>query len=45
MQAFFAGKILVEGDVSKLLALQTVPPTEVEPLLVEMYQRLNAFTI
>lgn len=44
MQAFFGGKILVEGDVSKLLALQSTPPDEVAPLVIEMYERLNAFT-
>lgn len=44
MQAFFGGKILVEGDVSKLLALQATPPDEVAPLVIEMYERLNAFT-
>ena len=44
MQAFFGGKILVEGDVSKLLALQSAPPGELEPLVIEMYQKLNAFT-
>ena len=41
MQAFFAGKILVEGDVSRLLALQAEPPT---PDTIEMYQRLSAIT-
>lgn len=41
MQAFFAGKILVEGDVSKLLALQAQPPT---PTAVEMYTKLAAMT-
>ena len=44
MQAFFGGKILVEGDVSKLLALQSTPPGEIDPLVVEMYHKLNAFT-
>jgi hypothetical protein len=43
MQSFFAGRILVEGDPSKLLALQTAPP-DVDPIIVEMYHRLNAFT-
>ena len=41
MQAFFAGKILVEGDVSRLMALQAEPPTGAA---VEMYQRLSAMT-
>ncbi len=44
MQAFFGGKILVEGDVSKLLALQSTPPGDIDPLVVEMYRKLNAFT-
>ncbi len=43
MRAFFGGKILVEGDVSRLMALQSAP-TEVDPVLVEMYQELNALT-
>jgi len=41
MQAFFAGKILVEGDVSRLMALQAEPPGEAA---IEMYQRLSAMT-
>jgi len=41
MQAFFAGKIFVDGDASKLLALQAQPPG---PDVIEMYQRLSAFT-
>ncbi len=44
MQAFFGGRILVEGDVSKLLALQSTPPGEIDPLVIEMYRELNAFT-
>jgi len=44
MQAFFGGKILVEGDVSKLLALQATPPGEIDHLVIEMYEKLNAFT-
>ena len=44
MQAFFGGKILVEGDVSKLLALQSTPPGEIDHLVIEMYEKLNAFT-
>jgi putative sterol carrier protein len=28
MQAFMAGKIRVEGDMMKLMALQTIPPNE-----------------
>lgn len=41
MQAFFAGKIMVEGDVSRLMALQAEPPNEAAN---EMYQRLSAMT-
>ncbi len=41
MQAFFAGKILVEGDVSRLMALQAEQPNAAA---VEMYQRLSAMT-
>ena len=41
MQAFFAGKILVEGDVSRLMALQAEQPNEAA---VEMYRRLSAMT-
>lgn len=44
MEAFFGGKILVEGDASKLLALQAEPPPDIAPLLNEMYERLSAFT-
>ncbi len=44
MEAFFGGKILVEGDASRLLALQAEPPPDVAPLMYEMYERLNAFT-
>jgi hypothetical protein len=43
MQAFFGGKILVEGDASKLLALQAAPP-EIDPIVFEMYEKLNSFT-
>ena len=41
MQAFFAGKILVEGDVSRLMALQAEQPNDAA---IEMYQRLSAMT-
>ncbi len=41
MQAFFGGKILVEGDASRLLMLQAEAPTE---HAVEVYERLAAFT-
>ncbi len=45
MQAFFSGKILVEGDVSKLLALQgqaAMQPATAE--VAELYERLDALT-
>lgn len=41
MQAFLSGKILVEGDVMKLMVLQSVAPTADA---IEMYERLDAFT-
>lgn len=41
MQAFFAGKILVEGDFSRLMALQAEQPNEAA---IEMYKRLSAMT-
>lgn len=41
MQAFFAGKILVEGDVSRLMALQAEQPNDAA---IEMYQRLSTMT-
>lgn len=47
MESFLTGKILVEGDASRLLALQATPPNlgpDVEPLLIEMYDKLNALT-
>ncbi len=44
MQAFLTGKILVDGDASKLLALQAVPPTQIDPVAVEMYEKLDALT-
>lgn len=43
MQAFLAGKIFVEGDASKLLALQAAPP-EPNPLAEQIYTELRAFT-
>jgi hypothetical protein len=42
MQSFFAGKILVEGDVSKLLAVQSGQPDD--ELAEEMHAELQAFT-
>ncbi len=45
MAAFLSGKILVEGDASKLLALQPgPPPAEVDELAEELYQKLDALT-
>jgi hypothetical protein len=41
MQAFMAGRIRVEGDMSKLLALQGAPT---DPLHVEMAQRMRDIT-
>ncbi len=41
MQAFLSGKILVEGDVMKLMVLQSAQPS---PEAIEMYQRLDALT-
>lgn len=41
MQAFFAGKILVEGDFSRLMALQAEQPNEAA---IEMYRKLSAMT-
>ena len=41
MQAFFEGKIYVEGDASQLLALQG---GQVDPSAIEMYGRLEALT-
>ncbi|MGH1502693.1 MAG: hypothetical protein ACRBI6_04000 [Acidimicrobiales bacterium] len=41
MRAFFSGKIYVEGDASKLLAVQA---PQVDPVAIEMYERLAAFT-
>lgn len=44
MAAFFAGKILVEGDATVLMALQGAPVDGQEDL-AEMYRRLEAITI
>ena len=43
MQSFLGGKILVDGDVSKLMALQSAPP-EIDPMVVELYERLDQLT-
>ncbi|MFV0525139.1 MAG: SCP2 sterol-binding domain-containing protein [Acidimicrobiales bacterium] len=48
MQAFIAGKILVEGDVSKLMALQAAGPAAAaeggNELAAEIQQQLQAIT-
>lgn len=45
MQAFLTGKILVDGDATKLLALQGAgPPTDLDPIAIELYQKLDAMT-
>lgn len=44
MQSFLTGKILVDGDASRLLALASGPPTEVDPVAVELYEKLDALT-
>ncbi len=44
MASFIGGKILVEGDVSVLMALQATPAPENAEELAEMYARLEALT-
>jgi putative sterol carrier protein len=41
MQAFIAGKIRVEGDMSKLMTIQAAPSDE---RAAEMAERLRAIT-
>ncbi len=41
MQAFMAGKIRVEGDMAKLMAMQATPP---DPAAQEVATRLRAIT-
>ena len=41
MQAFMAGKVKVEGDMAKLMALQTAPP---DPSAQSVAQRLKDIT-
>lgn len=41
MQAFMSGKVRVDGDVAKLLALQTAPP---DPTALELATKLRAIT-
>jgi hypothetical protein len=42
MQAFMSGKIRVEGDITKLMALQAVAP---DPTAQQVAQRLRAMTV
>lgn len=45
MQAFFAGRILVEGDLSKLMALQPqMASSPDDPLAAEIHRELLAIT-
>jgi putative sterol carrier protein len=41
MQAFMAGKIKVQGDMTKMMAMQTVKP---DPAQVEMASKIAAIT-
>jgi hypothetical protein len=41
MQAFMSGKIRVEGDIAKLMALQSMPP---DPVAAEIATRIQAMT-
>jgi putative sterol carrier protein len=41
MQAFMAGKIKVQGDMTKLMAMQTVQP---DPVAVEVAQKIKEIT-
>lgn len=41
MQAFMAGKIKVQGDMTKMMAMQTVQP---DPTQVEMANKIAAIT-
>lgn len=43
MQAFLSGRIYLEGDASKLLALQAGQANP-DPLAVEIYTEMRAFT-
>lgn len=43
MQAFFAGKIFVEGDASRLMAVQQPPPQPGDPVL-EVYEEIRGIT-
>jgi putative sterol carrier protein len=41
MQAFMSGKIKVDGDIAKLLALQSITP---DPTAAEIASRILAMT-
>ena len=41
MQAFMAGKIKVQGDMTKLMAMQSAPP---DPTAQEVSERIKAIT-
>ena len=41
MQAFMAGKIKVQGDMTKLMAMQSATP---DPVAKEIAERINAIT-
>ena len=41
MQAFMAGKIKVQGDMTKLMAMQTAAP---DPLAAEMMGKISEIT-
>jgi putative sterol carrier protein len=43
MQAFMAGKVRVEGDMAKLMALQATPAAN-DPTATELADRLRAIT-
>ncbi len=42
MQAFMAGRIRIDGDMSKLLALQATPP---DPVHMEVARRVREITL
>jgi putative sterol carrier protein len=41
MQAFMAGKIKVQGDMTKLMAMQSAPP---DPAAQQVAQRIKEIT-
>jgi len=41
MQAFMAGKIKVQGDMTKLMAMQSASP---DPVAQQIAERINAIT-